>query len=93
MQKLTQSVEEAQKGMLDMATELRELRGLPELIKMQFNEPQEEHDGNWERKRESRAIAEDVTNCGRSCSKPIRSNPHYHRPQPSLGSSHQPVRK
>ena len=38
IQKLTQSMEEAQKGMLDMATELRELRGLPEAIQKQFEE-------------------------------------------------------
>ena len=36
IQKLTQSIEEAQKGMLVMATELRELRGLPEAIQKQF---------------------------------------------------------
>ena len=40
IQELTQFVEEAQKGMLDMATELRELRGLPEAIQKQFEEQQ-----------------------------------------------------
>ena len=40
--KLTQlSMEEAQKGMLEMATELRELRGLPKVIQKQFEEQQE----------------------------------------------------
>ena len=38
IQKLTQSVEAAPKGMLNMATELRELRGLPEAIQKQFDE-------------------------------------------------------
>ena len=40
MPELTQSAEEAQKGMLVMETELRELRGLPEAIQKQFEEHQ-----------------------------------------------------
>ena len=38
-------MEEAQKGMLDMATELHELRGLPEAIQNQFEEQQAKSDG------------------------------------------------
>ena len=56
IQKLTQSMEEAQKGKLDVATKLRELRGLPELIQQQFDEQQddfqEEHDGKDKEKGE-----------------------------------------
>ena len=57
IQKLTKSMEEAQKGMhadamLNMATELRELRGLPELIEKQFDEQQEKHNGKDEEKAE-----------------------------------------
>ena len=44
--KLTQSAGEAQKGMLDMATELRELRGLPEAIQKQSEEQQKQTTGN-----------------------------------------------
>ena len=33
-------MEEAQKGMLDMATELRKLRGLPKAIQKHFEEQQ-----------------------------------------------------
>ena len=45
IQKLTQSMEDAQKGMLAMATELRELRGLPRAIQKQFEEQQEKREG------------------------------------------------
>ena len=45
IQKLTQSMEDAQKGMLAMATELRELRGLPRAIPKQFEEQQEKSEG------------------------------------------------
>ena len=38
-------MEEAQKGMLDMATELCELRGLPEAIQKQFKEQQVNNEG------------------------------------------------
>ena len=38
-------MEEAQKCMLDMATELRELRGLPKAIQKQFEEHQERSEG------------------------------------------------
>ena len=38
--KLTQSAGEAKKGMLDMATKLRELRGLPEVTQRQLKEQQ-----------------------------------------------------
>ena len=34
-------MKETQKGMLEMATELRELRGLPKVIQTQFEEQQE----------------------------------------------------
>ena len=52
IQKLTQSMEEAQKGMLDMATELRELRGLPDAIQKQFEEQQAKSDGKDKEKPE-----------------------------------------
>ena len=45
IQKLTHSTEEAQKGMLEMATELRELRGLPKASQKQFGEQQERSEG------------------------------------------------
>ena len=45
IQKLTQSMEEAQKGMLEMATKLHELRGLPKAIQKQFKEQQERSEG------------------------------------------------
>ena len=45
-------MEEAQKGMLDMAAELRELRGLPELIKKQLDEQQEKPDGKESKDKE-----------------------------------------
>ena len=45
MQTLKQSMEEAQKGMLDVATELREVRGMPEWIQKQLNGQQEKHNG------------------------------------------------
>ena len=47
IQKLTQSAEEAQKGMLHMATELHELRGLPKLkaTRKQFEEQQKKVTG------------------------------------------------
>ena len=39
-------MEDAQKGMLEMATELRELRGLPRAIQEQFEEQQEKSEEN-----------------------------------------------
>ena len=48
IQKLTQSMEDAQQGMLAMATELRELRGLPMAMQKQFEEQQEKR-GEGER--------------------------------------------
>ena len=45
LQKLTQSMMEAQKGMLDIATELSELRGLPEAIQKKFDKQQAKNDG------------------------------------------------
>ena len=45
IQKLTQSMEEAQKGILQTATELRELRGVPKAIQKQFDEHQERSEG------------------------------------------------
>ena len=51
---LSQSAEEAQKGMFDMATELRELQGLPEAIQKQLET------GWWKGQRE-RATHDDVT--------------------------------
>ena len=38
-------MEESQKGMLEMATELRELRGLPKAIQKQFEEQQDRSEG------------------------------------------------
>ena len=52
MQKFTQSMEEAQKGMLDMDTELHELRGLPEAIQKQYKEQHAKPDGKDEEKAE-----------------------------------------
>ena len=52
IQKLTRSMEEAQKGMVDMATELCELRGLPEAIRKQFEEQQAKGDGKYKEKPE-----------------------------------------
>ena len=49
-QKLPQSDEEAQNLMLDMATELRELRGLPEAIQKQLEEQQKAAAGKDEEK-------------------------------------------
>ena len=45
VQKLTQSMEEAPTGMLNMATKLHELRGLPEAIQKQFKEQQAKSEG------------------------------------------------
>ena len=52
-------MEEAQKGMLDniMATELRELKGMPDAIQKQFDASEK----RWEGERESRTTADDVT--------------------------------
>ena len=50
--KLTQSMEEVQKGMLDMATELREVKGLPEAIQNEFDEQQAKSDGKEKEKAE-----------------------------------------
>lgn len=46
-------MEEDQKGMLEMATELRELRGLPKAVQKQFEEQQERSEGKDEGKPES----------------------------------------
>ena len=45
-------MEEAQKGMLDMATELRERRSLPDAITKQFDEQQAKSDGKEKEKAE-----------------------------------------
>ena len=45
-------MQKAQKGMLDMATQLRELRGLPEAIQKQFEEQQAKSDGKDKEKAE-----------------------------------------
>ena len=43
-------MEDAKKGVLDMATELRELRGPPEAIQKQFDELQAKSDGKEKEK-------------------------------------------
>ena len=60
IQKLTQSMDEAQKGMLEMATELRGLRGLPKAIQKQFEE-QAAGEKRREGERETRTIADHVS--------------------------------
>ena len=45
-------MEDAQKGMLEMATELCELRGLPRAIQKQFEEQQEKSEGKEKEKLE-----------------------------------------
>ena len=52
IQILKQTMEESQKGILDIATELLELRGLPEVIQKQFSEQQAKRNGNDKEKAE-----------------------------------------
>ena len=73
IQKPTQSVE---KGMLNMATELRELRGLPEATQKQLEEQQKPAAGTKRRKRRCWRCLN-----GKPCSSPTRRQARYHRPQ------------
>ena len=92
IQKLTQSMEEAQTGMLEMATELRELGGLPNAIQKQFEEHQERSEGK------EKEIPEPLLTMSQwkellASNKKATSLPPWHRLQSRLDSSQWPVRK
>ena len=74
-----------------MATELRELSGLPKLIQKQFGEHQEKHNGNDEEKAELLLTMSQWKELLATNKKAFSL--FKHRRQPRLGSSHQLVRK